>query len=55
MKEYLTVVLVTIVCLLCIVGAWFYRKAQTPNENEVENRIERYVDIYEDNVNVYVD
>ena len=57
MKEYLMVVLVTTVCVLAIVGAWFFRKSQEPSRSEVENKIEKYVDIYKDkvNVNVYSD
>lgn len=55
MKEYLMVVLVTIVCVLAIVGAWFWRKSQEPSISEVENKIEKYVDIYKEKVNVYSD
>ena len=55
MKEYLTVALVAIICLLAVVGAWVWRKGQEPSQSEVESKIEKYVDIYKDKISVYSD
>ncbi len=52
MKEYLTVIIVTVICILAIIGTWIWRTTRTVDK-DLENKIDEYVQIYEDKVRIY--
>ena len=58
MKEYLSVIIVTMVCVLAVVLAAFWRVSNKPKElpaNNITNVQPSNISIYDDNVTVYQD
>ena len=58
MKQYLSVVLVTVICIACIVLAVFWRTSHTKKSisiNDLPSIDTTTVIVYDDNVNVYQD
>lgn len=51
MKQYLSVVIVFVVCLLAIAIAWGWRISQRDND-DFENLVNDYVNIYNENVKI---
>lgn len=55
MKQYLSVVIVFVVCLLAILGAWIWRISQRTSidTNTSKDVINKTINVYQDNVNIY--